>query len=98
MLSSEARPRLENFIRTGDLFEDLQHLLGCVYISDINHERYGREVAFALISPILTDYSAGQWLDMLHYLGFGQCDGIEDERDAKRFLQERVKEWPADDL
>ena len=65
---------------------------------DINHERYGREVAFALISPILTDYSAGQWLDMLHYLGFGQCDGIEDERDAKRFLQERVKEWPADDL
>ena len=36
MLSSEARPRLENFIRTGDLFEDLQHLLGLslIHISE----------------------------------------------------------------
>ena len=98
MSSHETRDRLEKFIRTGDLFEDLQHLLGYAYISDINHESYRKGIFLALISPVLTDYPVSQWLDMLQYLGFRQCDGIEGERDAKRFLQDCVQEWPADEL
>ncbi len=94
----EARQRFGNFMRTGNPFEDLLRLLAYSCISNINHERYGKQAAFARLSPLLTDYPTGQRLNMLRSLGPGPCDGIEDERDANRFSHNRAQAWSAHDL